>query len=166
MTGILLLLVVAVWSVAAYFLTKLITRRVPRGYWRVPMFMGIFLVLFALPVLDEIVGIFQFNHFCSEYSGIRVDRGRATGKTVYVANVPHEEIKGTSVRIVLQPIRFLEATNSEPVMSYNGLNAYGGWLIRTLGISEGNKPLLFRGSCWPRDTDRLIKEMNMQVVRR
>ena len=166
MTGILLLFVVAIWAVVAYALTKVIALKMPTGRWQLPASIGVFLVLFALPFLDEVVGTFQFQQLCREHSGIRLDRAKASGKTVYATTASHEDIRGTAVRMVLQPVRFVETTSGEPVMSYNGLTAYGGWFIRTLGISEGNKPLLFRGSCWPRETDRLIKEMNITVVRR
>jgi hypothetical protein len=166
MTGILLLFVVALWIVVAYVIARLIASKVPPGRWKVLVRVGAFLIVFLLPLADEIVGIFQFQHLCQQHSSIRVDRAKAAGKTVHLASTPNEEVKGTWVKIVLQPVRFLEATGGEPVMSYSGLNAYGGWLIRTLGISEGNKPLLFRGSCWPPDTDRLMKELNIKVIRR
>jgi hypothetical protein len=128
----------------------------------------VFLAVFTLPLIDEIVGMFQFQHLCQQHSNIDVDRARATGKTVRVANVPNEEVKGTWVRIVLQPIRFLEAATDEPVISYNRLTAYGGWFIRVLGISEYDAPLLFRGSCVPGDQftfDRLFKELNITLAR-
>ena len=169
MTGLLLLFVVAIWAFAAYSITRLIALKVPQGHLRVPACIGVFVVLFALPLFDEIVGMFQFQHLCRQNAGIHVDRAKATGKTVHVANVPNEEVKGTWVRIVLQPIRFRDTSTGESVISYNRLTAYGGWLIHTLGISEYNAPLLFRGSCVPGDQftfDRLSKELNITLVRK
>lgn len=166
MTGLLLLFVVTIWAFAAYSLTRLIAMKVPEARWRIPAHIGVFLVLFALPLVDEIVGLFQFQHLCRQHSGIHVDRAKAIGKTVHLAPMPHEEVTGTWVKVVLQPIRFLETASGEPVMSYSGLTAYGGWLIRALGISEKDKPLLFRGSCWPEETDRFMKELNIKVSRR
>ena len=166
MTGLLLLLVVTIWAFAAYWLTRLIATKVPNAGRRISARIGVFLVLFALPLADEIVGLFQFQHLCRQHSGIQVDRAKAIGKTVHLAPMPSEEVSGTWVKIVLQPIRFLEKASGEPVMSYSGLTAYGGWLIRTLGISEKDKPLLFRGSCWPKETDRFMKELNIKVIRR
>lgn len=169
MTGIILLLAIAIWAVVAYALTKGVASKIPKGSWRVPGCLGIFFVLFALPILDEVIGIFQFQHLCRHNAVINVDRSKAVGKTVYLADVPSEEVRGTWVRVVRRPVRFLEAATGEPVVSYDRLTAYGGWFTRVLGISEGNAPLLFRGSCVPGDRlalDRLFKELNITLIRR
>lgn len=149
MTGILLLLVAVAWVAFVIWLSKIITRKLPMPTWRIPAAMVIFAVLLPLPLIDEIVGGRQFEQLCKVNSTILVDRVTAVGRTVYLAQTPDVEIKGTWVRVVLQPRQFVDATTGETVVSFNDLIAVGGWFIRMLGISEGGMPLTFKGTCVP-----------------
>lgn len=169
MTGIYLLFVAAIWLALVIWLSKFVARKLPMATWRIPVAAAIFAVLLPLPLVDEIVGGRQFAQLCKENSTIHVDRVTAVGKTVYLAQAPDVEIKGTWVRVVLQPRRFVEATTGETVVSFNDLIAVGGRFIRVLGISEGGMPLTFRGWCHPGDQyalEQLFKELKISVVRR
>ena len=150
MTEILLLLFVAVfWLVIAFYFVKLVTLVLPITWWRFLVRMALFLALLPLPLIDEIVGKRQFEKLCSEHATIQIDRAKAVGKTVYLAVQPDVEIKGTWVRVVLKPWRYVDATTGETVVSYDTLRAVGGRLIRALGISEGGIPLTFKSTCVP-----------------
>lgn len=146
MGGILLLFAIVIWLVVVILLSKFITKKLPIAWWRIPVGILVFAVLLPLPALDEIVGGRQFEKLCKENSTIQVNRATAVGKTVYLAQTPDVEIKGTWVRVVLKPWRFVDATTGEVVVSYNTLQAVGG---RFLKISEGHVPLTFNGSCVP-----------------
>ena len=151
MTGLLLLGVAGAWLVIALFIAIFIFRTLPKRPWRILLALIVFLALIPLPLIDEIVGKGQFEQLCKENSTIQVDRVRAVGKTVYFVPQPDVEIKGTWVRVVLKPVRFVDATTGETVVSYNELIAVGGRFIQALGISEGGMPLTFRGTCVPAD---------------
>ncbi len=169
MTGILLLFVAGIWLAVVIWLSKFITKKLPETWWRIPVGIVVFAVLLPLPLVDEIVGGRQFEELCKENSTIQVDRVTAVGRTVYLADLPDVEVKGTWVRIVLQPRQFLDLTKDEVVVSYNGLIAEGGRFIRTLGISEGGMPLTFKGTCKPGDLhtlEKLFKELNITLIRR
>lgn len=169
MTGILLLFVIVIWLAIVIWLSKIITKKLPTTWWRIPVGLVIFAVLLPLPLIDEIVGGRQFERLCKENSTIQVDRATAVGKTVYLAQTPDLEIKGTWVRVVIQPRRFVDATTGETVISFNDLIAVGGRFIRTLGISEGSMPLTFKGWCQPGDQyalEKLVKELNITLIRR
>ena len=86
----------------------------------------VFAVLLPLPLIDEIVGRQQFEQLCKVNSTIQVDRETAGERTVYFVHQPDTEIKGTWVRIVLQPALFVDATTSKPVIRFNDLIAEGG----------------------------------------
>jgi hypothetical protein len=149
MTGIFILFLMLLWIAVSIWLSAFITRKLSRSLWRVPVAMLATVLLLPLPLLDEIVGKQQFERLCKENSMIQVNRETAVGRTVYFDPQPSVEIKGTWVRVVLRPQRFVDLTTSETVLSYNELIAAGGWLIHKLGISEGGVPLIFRGTCVP-----------------
>lgn len=156
MTGLLLLFVGGLWLALAVWLSKIITSKLPPDTWRVLVAVAIFAALLPLPVLDEIVGSRQFEQLCTENAKVQVERATAVGRTVYFVPLPQVEVKGTWVRVVLQPKRFIDVTTGEIVVSYNTLIAAGGRFIRTLGISEGGVPLTFRGTCAPNEN---VKEL-------
>lgn len=146
MGGLILLFVIGFWLAFVIWLSKIITKKLPKKWWRIPIGILVFTVLLPLPVLDEIVGGRQFEKLCKENSMIHVNRATAVGRTVYLAQTPDVEIKGAWVRIVLKPWRYVDATTGETVVSYNTLQAVGG---RFLKISEGHVPLTFNGYCAP-----------------
>ena len=146
MGGLILLFVIGLWLAFVIWLSKIITKKLPKKWWRIPIGILVFTVLLPLPVLDELVGGRQFEKLCKENSTIQVNRATAVGRTVYYVPEPSVEIKGTWVRVVLQPWRYVDATTGEVVVSYNTLQARGG---RFLKISEGHVPLTFNGTCWP-----------------
>jgi|SRR6185369_4572617 len=169
MTGFLLLLVTGIWLAIDSWLSINITRKLTNATWRIPVAALIFAVLLPLPLIDEIVGGRQFEQLCRENSTIQVDRATAVGRTVYLAQADDLDIKGTWVRVVLQPRRFVDATTGETVISFNDLIAAGGLFIRTLGISEGSAPLIFKRWCQAADQyalDKLFKELGISLIRR
>jgi hypothetical protein len=151
MTGIYLFLVAALWLALVIWFSKTVTKKLPMDTWRVPVAIVVFAAMLPLPLIDEIIGGRQFEQLCKENAEIQVNRVTAVGKTVYLAQTPDVEIKGTWVRVVLQPRRFVDATTGELVVGYNELIAVGGLFIRTLGISEGGMPLTFKGTCVPKN---------------
>lgn len=167
MGGLILFFVIGLWLAFAIWLSKTITKKLPIAWWRIPVGVLVFGVLLLLPVIDEIVGGRQFEQLCKDNSTIQVNRATAVGKTVYLAQTPDVEIKGTSVRVVLKPWRYVDATTGELVVSYNTLQAVGG---RFLKISEGHVPLTFNGYCAPGGSrvyaDKLFKELRVTQIQR
>ncbi len=126
MTGLFLLFVAVLWMAFVVWLSKIVTKRLPMTWWRLPVGFLVFAVLLPLPLIDEIVGRQQFEQLCKVNSTIQVDRETAGERTVYFVHQPDTEIKGTWVRIVLQPALFVDATTSKPVIRFNDLIAEGG----------------------------------------
>ncbi len=171
MTGLLLLGIAVIWLVVALVISIVVFRILPKPkrLWRIPFALILFFVLIPLPLIDEIVGKRQFERLCKDNSTIQVDRAKAAGRTVYLAQTSDVDIKGTWVRIVLQPRRFVDATTGEIVVSFNDLIAVGGRFIQMLGISEGSVPLTFKGWCQPGDRntlENLFKELKITLIRR
>jgi hypothetical protein len=154
MTGLFLLAIVGIWFYITIKIIRFITGNLPEIWWRPVVGVGLFVLILPLPLVDEIVGGRQFEQLCKENSTIHVDRVSAAGKTVYLAELPDTQIDGAWVPIRKQPWTFVDVTTGETIISYNIFYATGGRLIRTLGISEGNVPLTFKGSCAPTGDDR------------
>ena len=149
MTGLLVIGAALVWFAIALFLSIFIPRKIVKKMWQPLITLVLLTVLVPLPLIDEIVGGMQFSQLCEQHSTIQIDPAKAVGRTVYLADLPDVEIKGTWVRVVSKPWQFVDATTREPVVTYDTLQAAGGWVVHALPLSEGRVPLTFDGSCAP-----------------
>jgi hypothetical protein len=167
MSGLYLLLVAAVWLALSVATAYAITSRIKDAVLRVVAMLALTGLLLPLPLVDELVGKWQFEQLCKDNSTIQVDRARAVGKTVYFVPQPTVDVTGTWVRVALRPHKFVDVVTGESVISYNELMASGGRLSRALGISEGGVPLTFVGSCALDENPRaLFKSLNVSVMDR
>jgi hypothetical protein len=171
MLGLLVFIIAAVWLCIAMWLANLITWKLPDRPWGNLACILALVVLFPLPLIDEIAGKMQFEQLCNEYSEIEVNRREAAGKTVYLAPTSEISAQGTWVPIRRKQWRYLDATTDELVVSYNTFHASGGLLVRTLKLWEGDTPMTFDGYCAPGpnrrlDTLKLMKELNITSIDR
>jgi|1186.fasta_scaffold15175_2 hypothetical protein len=163
MSGLIFLAVLVLWVGIAALIAVFIFRKLPERPWRIAVAIVFFVLLIPLPLIDEIVGKGQFEQLCRENSTIQVARAKAAGKTVYLADTPPEEVKGTWVRIVLQPWRYVDATTNETVVSYNTLQAERKFFLTAL------VPFTFHAYCAPSgrvDTHQLFKEIGVTQIQR
>jgi hypothetical protein len=168
MTGPFVLFIATLWLLIVVGLVIFIGKKLTRGWKRAVVTVLLFVAIAPFPLVDELVAQHQFHNLCAKNSGFQLDRSKAIGRTIYLARMPDEDVKGTWVRVVKQPTRFIDATTAESVISYDRFVATGGQFSQFLGV-EGRVPLLFRGVCDPgyqHNIDHVLKELNITVVRK
>ncbi|RCS56719.1 hypothetical protein [Parvibium lacunae] len=156
MTGIFLLAVIALWSYCAFRIARWASQRIAKPTLRRGTILLLFVMLMILPVGDEIIGAMQFRALCEKSQYITwLDSANGQvltlrdPKTGYVATLD-KKIIGTFLPIVESEFLWREVETRKPTLSYKSLNVGGGWLIRTLGISEGHVPIFIEHpSCSP-----------------
>ena len=151
MSGLFLIAVVALWVWLVFKMSKVVTSWIAQGLWRWPVAALMFLVLLLLPVIDEIVGGFQFRALCEKNAvfrmGVEKPEGRVTRESI---NPSNEVVSGTAITIYDTGIQYTDVQSGELVVKFHRYVAKGGALIRMLGISEGNAPITMgRSSCSP-----------------
>jgi len=167
MSGLLFFAVVALWLYALKWIVQLIGDRLPARRWRPVAKLGIFVLLLPLPLIDEIVGGWQFAQLCKQHNTIQVDREKVRGSTIYYVPTDSIDIKNLWLPVRHQSWKHVYQTTGLMAMRYDTFHATGGRLIRTLRISEGNVPLLFRDSCFPQeDPVALMKSLNVKTLDR
>lgn len=166
MTGLLLLAVVGLWIWACVAITKAAMRRVSSERWRWIVGLALFSVLLILPVLDEIVGGFQFRALCKRNAVVHLGQQNPQGKITRVTINPLNEIvPSTAVRIYRSHVEYHDVATGELVAMFDEYTAKGGLLIRLLGISESNSPLTIgRPSCSGEREVALPKALNFKVI--
>ena len=167
MTGLLLMLVGIVWIVIVSFLVRFKADFIlPKPPWRKVAQAGLFALLLPLPIIDEIVGGWQFARLC-DANVVRVNKETARGKTIYLEVSGYEKpIPGTWVKVWTMTSRYLDAANGEVVVSFDHLRAEGGHLFP--GFDSGHDPLTFKGTCVPMGASdkRLYAELGLTLVQR
>lgn len=167
MSGILLIAVFIFWLIAAVWISQCVTRRCKTEGAKVVCALLLFPIIFIAPVVDEIVGGHQFSQLCEKYAAVEIDEEKAMNRRVYVDLA--EEYKyadGTLVEVRINPHVYRDADTNEIIVKYHTLHAGGGWLIRFLGISETDSPLLFNRGCAPLGRFDFKEKYNIKVVRK
>jgi hypothetical protein len=153
MTGLLVLALFGLWVWAVFKLSRWIGGQVQGGRWRWPIAALVFLVFLPLPILDEIIGGFQFRALCKEKAvlTLNVDEASLKGKTVRDVVEPfNKDIAGTAVRISYSHYSYRDVEDGKELLNFAIFRAKGGWLVRTLSGQSDMTPLTFnRSTCSP-----------------
>lgn len=165
MTGLLLIGVAIAWIAVAVFIAKWAVRLIKPPIAKGAIAVSIFSVLLVAPLGDEIVGKYQFEALCRKYAVLTIDEQHAMNRSV-VSEHPSGDnyAKNTAVRIRVVPFIYRDVETKNVIISFHWLTAEGGWLIRTLGISETNAPLTFNSGCAPEDAFGFKKKFNITVI--
>jgi hypothetical protein len=167
MGGLIFFAVIGIWFFIVLGVIVWIAKKLPERWWRTPLSLLLFIVVLILPIIDEIVGGWQFKRLCEANSEIQVDKAMAVGKTVYLAEAPDVEIKSAWMRVVLKPWMFLDVATDDLIISYNTLKANNSFLGKYM--SQEGVPILFKGWCEPGgivDPIKLFENLGVIYVER
>jgi hypothetical protein len=165
MTGIFLTALAAFWIWAAIALSRWVGLWAPGHKWQRALSGFVFLLLLVAPLADEVIGKQQFGALCRKYAVQVVDEQNASNRRViYVPRGPDKYASGTAVKIRIDPIVYKDIETNKILVSYHTLHAEGGWLIRAIGLSETNAPLLFPSGCAPENQDAFKQKFQITVV--
>lgn len=146
MAGLLFLMVVGLWVWAAVVLARWMSRRfLSQRPWRRYASIGLFMLILPLPVVDEIIGGFQFRALCEEGAKLKIDEKRILGKDVKLVVTPKDSpelIPHTAIPIFHYHYSYRDVYTDEEYAQYETYTAKGGVFIRALGISNNNSPLI------------------------
>jgi hypothetical protein len=153
MSGLIFLAIVGLWVWLAFKLSRFISGRLVQGRWAKPLTALLFLVLLPLPIIDEIIGGFQFRALCDRDAKLvfNVDPASLKGKTVRsVADPLNRSVEGSFVRIHQSNYRYYDADDGRELLRYTEFYAKGGLLTRALSGQSDITPLTFGFStCTP-----------------
>lgn len=165
MTGLLLIGVAIIWVWFSWFISRWAVRSIKSRGLKTLIGVAIFAVLLIAPLGDEIVGKHQFEALCRQYAVQEIDEEHAVNSRVI--SMPREKqqfAKGIAINVRIDPWEYRDESTNKVVVRYHTLHAEGGWLIRMLGISETNAPLLFSSYCGPASARAFIKKFNVTII--
>jgi len=142
MAGLLLLSIFIAWLLATLWLSKRATQTMAISWKRHAARIGLLTILLPLPLVDEIIGGFQFRALCEKNAVFQMGVSNPEGRvTKYVGDPVNELVPGTAIRIYRTHAKFIDIQSDEVVVQFDEYTASGGKFIRALSISEGNAPL-------------------------
>lgn len=169
MTGIFLIFVLIVWFLFVRWLTIFavgrIENKILHSLIRILLFSG----LMVLPLADELVGRAQFKALCEKSQQVYINMDKTRSRTVTILDpvsgklILHERsIQNVALPMTEKVFFWSDVKTGELIISYKRLDVRGGLLIRSLGISETNSPLLIgKASCMP-DVSRIFSEFDLK----
>ncbi|RCS56715.1 hypothetical protein [Parvibium lacunae] len=164
MTGIFLLVVVALWSYCAFRIARWASQRIAKPTLRRGTILLLFVMLMILPVGDEIIGGMQFRALCEANEFIDVDIEKIRGKTIVLGGETNMGLPGMIDRSIASVIPIIESTSTwkdettgETLLTYKQYLASGGWLVRFFKLTESSVPIAFsKHSCQPRNKPQVF----------
>lgn len=166
MSGIYLVIIFLVWLFLLSGIVIPVTYVLPKRWWRAPAGVLLIVVLLPLPLADEIVAKPKFEQLCREKAEVIVDTPNTQGRTIWFEDAQQTTIDLGGVRVVQSRRRFVDVKTKELVYHYFRLEAVGGWLVRSFGISEGKVPLLFHVTCQPKSLETFNAKLGVTRINR
>lgn len=166
MSAFYLLLIFLVWLFLLSGIVILVTKVLPKRWWRALVRVLLIIVLLPLLLADEIVGKPQFKQLCRENAEVIVDTPNTQGRTVWFEDSQRTTIDLGGVQVAQARLSFVDVKTREVVYHYYRLEAAGGWLVRSFGISEGRVPLLFYGFCQPGNLETIDAKLGLTRINR
>ena len=169
MTGLYGMAVIGLLIWLEYKVAKWISRRFVNYKYQRYATVGIFLILFPLPVADEIIGGFQFRKLCKEGAELKIDAEAIRGKTVKEVMSPplekgHERMKNTAVPILHTHFSFVDVTTGVEYAQYDTYKAEAGWFGPTVNITQRYFPIVIQpSSCGPENRGLLDKQYDFTL---
>lgn len=155
MTGLMVLGLTVAWFMVVVSLTVYIANRFTRSLAKSAAAAIAFPLLLVTPVADELMGKWQFRGLCEKNAVFRKHVTNLEGRTTRVTFQPSNElVSRTAIPIYHSRERYVDVSTGELVLEFDWYVAKGGLLVRSLGVSEWNRPIVMaRASCSPTQTD-------------
>jgi hypothetical protein len=147
MSGFIFFGILGVWFFVAKKLTDFFTSGIQaqsKKNWLYPL---VFILILIAPVMDEIIGDFQFRALCIVGNQLVYDSEKIQGKTLLWTGLPRTKVENTIIPIEESLNVWVDIGSNEVLLEYKEYYATGGWLSRLIAFNSVTRPYTFSGSC-------------------
>lgn len=155
MAALIILLILVLWAGFLFLVGYGLTFRVDNKIMRMVAGGAAVVLLFLIPIYDEILGGSEFEELCKRGAVYKISAGAADKRfdLIYAASVP------SIVPGLIRPaneiaISYTDVASGAIIATGKAFVAKGGWLVRrhwAVNMSGGDGPLLGRAQCFPGD---------------
>jgi hypothetical protein len=167
MVGLTILAVLLFWIVLSLGITWLIMKKLPLKRFKFIAALPLFVIVFLIPVADELLARPQFEALCRKGNVIRIDAQKIKGKTVRLEIQPfNQEIEGAIIPILHSHYSYRDVATDEEFAWYDVYEARGGLMAQWVGFPEGRNPwTISHPSCSPsRHSHQIAKDFGFTLI--
>jgi hypothetical protein len=163
MGGLILITIIIGWFYLVKTISYAVVSNMNDGFKKTAVLSVMFIILLSAPVIDEIIGGFQFRALCQQGTKLVYEEKKVRGKTLIWSGTPKELVEGTIIPIY-EADRFLaEQTTNEILIEFKEYYASGGWLSRAIGVNT-KRPYTFNGVCGAKKAVSMLRdELNIKT---
>lgn len=157
MIGLPLILVFVLWLGLSVFLARKIPVWVGVRHHRVPLSLVLFPVIFVTPVIDEVIGMHQFEQLCNDRAVVHVSLDAARVRRAKVVSGPVLEVPNHWIKIQAQEMVYLDVDTGKPFYTYESLITKGGRIARIARLGGLH-------SCSAKNIPETSKQLNIEEL--
>lgn len=164
MSGLILLAILGFWIFVASLLTSICTWVIKPGILKGVVQLVAIVTIFIVPVMDEIIGGFQFRELCKSEVTFHIDEKKAAGKTLHLKSADVTHFTGMVLPTYKQEWKYADHSTNEELFSYAVLHSDGGWLSRWISFNSSQYPYTFDGVCGNKYRESIFQNLNVKLV--
>lgn len=155
MIGILFLMGIGLWLVAAALLSKRMPRWVGITKYTTAASLLFFPLVLTAPIADELIGRWQFYRLCDREAVVTLSPEWEKVKRARRVSLPRSDVTGAVIRIYSQGSEYVDIDTGKTFMTHPHFYTYGGFLFDRLGLGLGGTT-----SCLPKNVQAIEKKIN------
>lgn len=163
MIGLTVIFISILWLIFAILISVIMMMWIKNIIYKFFFSLLLFLIIFPLPIIDEIVYKYQFEKLCGEKSTLWISDD-AKGKTLYYAGSRYHNIDGLWMPVGRLQWEFKDVTTKKNILIFREFSTQGGILART--FFRG--PIFFEGSCVSKyfgDENELFSKIGVKIIK-
>jgi len=161
MSGLIVLSFLLIWILTVLWLTFIIQKKICLSGSKVIFLPIFYVVIFFIPVSDEIMARFQFKKLCQPENTLIYDDNKLKDRQVKTGfSRINRMFKIVPIREQIQ--EWNEYSTNELLLTHKMYSTNGGVLIRTLYAPYG--PIIFNGRCGYGSSSILFRKLDVTVI--
>jgi hypothetical protein len=161
MGGLLILAILVGWFYLVKTISSAVVDKMAEGFKKTLVLSLTFIILLSAPVMDEIIGGFQFRALCAEQNIVIYDEDKLKNNVLIVSPVSSVTTDEYLVSLRQTDMGGRDAKTGELLLQYTKNKANGGWISRLMGRTS--QPITFNRVCGIKDELNLLqKTFNMK----
>ena len=158
--GLYYLALMLIWFGVLWWVVKGLAWRVDHRYKSL-ISLIVIVVVYPLPLVDEIVGAIQFSILCEHQVIYKApDMEKRRGSRLIFVSHEKKRIDGKALHMTSEIWEYVSERDKAVLFSYAVINAYPGILARKFTLNEGGSPLIFTGVCYPEEREAIFSKYN------
>jgi hypothetical protein len=160
MIGLMFMAGLIVWLAAAIYLSIQIPRRLGMKRFKATASIMLFPILLILPIIDELIGRWQFHRLCEREAVIWLSPDWERVKRAKSIDIPSDYLEGYLIRIQEQSFVYIDVDTGKPFFRYKAFHTYGGILLDRFGLRLDSAGT----SCWPPNSTEMHRQVNIDQL--